>query len=191
MSHERASAAYTAARCSTFGAVHAAVLSTSARAPPVAPPCLLPPQRQPCRHFATTRNPADERNADAPSTSGTSKVDSSTGTSWSLDPLRGTVRIFADASSSDALTDEHIGKYYHIDETLIPEAFEPWYDNRGAPLGKSVPVDGGGRVQPLSFFKAGCPGLQYEFAQSYYPYIMYRCEVVICNCLRQIRTDRD
>ena len=68
-----------------------------------------------------------------------------------------------------------MGQYYPLNEGLIPEAFQPWYDNRGAPPGKPVPIDGGGRVKALASFTAGCPGLQQEFAQSYYPYVMYRC----------------
>jgi hypothetical protein len=80
----------------------------------------------------------------------------------------------ADAASAVQLQPRHQGFYYPIDETRIPEAFTQWYQNRETPQGKSVPIDGGGNIRPLPKFKAGCSGLQHEFALSGYPYVMYR-----------------
>lgn len=86
----------------------------------------------------------------------------------------GSGTVVAGTPSSAKLSHSHIGKYYPIDESRIPEAFDQWYSNRDRRTGKSVPIDGGGAIQPLPSFAAGCTGLQHELALSRYPYLMYR-----------------
>lgn len=83
--------------------------------------------------------------------------------------------LVAGATSSAELNQRHVGKYYPIDEGRIPEAFDQWYSNRERRASRSVPVDGGGAIQPLPSFTTGCPGLQHELYVSRYPYLMYRC----------------
>ena len=84
-------------------------------------------------------------------------------------------RLIAEAAASTALSDSDVGAMYPVAEDTIPEAFEQWYDNREPKSTRSYPVEGGGAVRPLPHFVAGCSGLQHEFAQSRYPYVMYRC----------------
>lgn len=76
--------------------------------------------------------------------------------------------------ASSSLQPAHVGQYYPVDESKIPEAFQHWYTNRDARASKAVPVEGGGSIKPLPNFVAGCPGLQSELAQSQHPYLMYR-----------------
>jgi hypothetical protein len=130
------------------------------------------PQDTPRRH---TTWPSSASEDVAPHSKRSSDVNEESLTWDSLNQGRQPTRIFADVTSSLKLKSEHEGQYYPLDEALIPEAFEPWYTNRGKPTGKAVPVDGGGSVPPLPSFVSGCAGLQYEFAQSYYPYVMFRC----------------
>jgi hypothetical protein len=80
-----------------------------------------------------------------------------------------------DIRSSASLKRSHVGHYYPIDESRIPEAFQQWYTHRDIKSPKSVPIEGGGAIKPLPRFVAGCAGLQHELAQSQYPYLMYRC----------------
>lgn len=80
----------------------------------------------------------------------------------------------ANIRSSGSLKHSHVGQYYPIDETKIPEAFQQWYTNRDARASKTVPIEGGGAIKPLPSFVAGCSGLQHELAQTQYPYLMYR-----------------
>lgn len=82
--------------------------------------------------------------------------------------------VVAGPSTSAGLRKADIGKYYPIDEGSIPEAFDQWYSNRDRRSSRSVPIDGGGAIQPLPAFAAGCTGLQHELALSRYPYLMYR-----------------
>jgi hypothetical protein len=84
-------------------------------------------------------------------------------------------KLFADAANSTELRQGDVGSYYALDEHRIAEAFEPWYSNRDVKAGKPYNADGGGTVRPLPSFSKGSVGLQLEFAQSYYPYLMYRC----------------
>lgn len=83
--------------------------------------------------------------------------------------------LVAGATSSAELSQRHVGKYYPIDEGRIPEAFDQWYSNRDRRPSRSVPIDGGGAIQPLPSFVSGCTGLQHELHVSRYPYLMYRC----------------
>lgn len=83
-------------------------------------------------------------------------------------------KLFADVKSSTDLAQQHENKYYPLKEYVIPEAFDQWYKNRFARPSKIYSSEGGGQVVPVPHFVAGCTGLQQEFAQSWYPYIMYR-----------------
>jgi hypothetical protein len=80
----------------------------------------------------------------------------------------------ADVKSVGQLDARHRGLYYPVDETRIAEAFTQWYTNREQFTSKTVNADGGGTIRPLPKFRAGCTGLQHEFALSGYPYLMYR-----------------
>lgn len=82
--------------------------------------------------------------------------------------------IFSTSTTSDALQDKDIGSYYPVDEVAISEAFEQSYSNRSKKVAKRLSSEGGAAVKPLPKFAAGCRGLQAEFAQSWYPYVLHR-----------------